>query len=124
KCIIDEVSSDPRIGDYYNNPSFGYGGYCLPKDTKQMLANYRDVPNDLIRAIVDSNATRKGFVSNQILREKPQVVGIYRLAMKTDSDNLRQAEIYDIMKQLRAEGVDVVIYEPSLEIDEFEGYRV
>ena len=124
KSIIDGVSLDPRIGDYYNNSSFGYGGYCLPKDTKQMLANYRDVPNNLIRAIVDSNATRKGFVSNQILREKPQVVGIYRLAMKTDSDNFRQAAIFDIMKQLRAEGVDVVIYEPSLEADEFEGYRV
>ena len=124
KSIIDGVSLDPRIGDYYNNPSFGYGGYCLPKDTKQMLANYRDVPNNLIRAIVDSNATRKGFISSQILREKPQVVGIYRLAMKTDSDNFRQAAIFDIMKQLRAEGVDVVIYEPSLEADEFEGYRV
>ena len=124
KSIIDGVSLDPRIGDYYNNPSFGYGGYCLPKDTKQMLANYRDVPNNLIRAIVDSNATRKAFVSNQILREIPQVVGIYRLAMKTDSDNFRQAAIFDIMKQLRAEGVDVVIYEPSIEADEFEGYRV
>lgn len=124
KSIIDGVSLDPRIGDYYNNPSFGYGGYCLPKDTKQMLANYRDVPNNLIRAIVDSNATRKNFISNQVLKHDPKVVGIHRLTMKTDSDNFRQAAIFDIMKQIRAEGVEVVIYEPSIEDNRFEGYRV
>lgn len=124
KAIIDGVSLDPRIGDYYNNPSFGYGGYCLPKDTKQLLANYKDVPNNLIRAIVESNATRKGFVADQVLSRDPQVVGIYRLAMKTDSDNFRQAAIFDIMKQIRAEGIEVVIYEPSLKAESFEGYRV
>lgn len=124
KAIIDGVSLDPRIGDYYNNPSFGYGGYCLPKDTKQLLANYKDVPNNLIRAIVDSNATRKGFVANQVLAKEPKVVGIYRLAMKTDSDNFRQAAIFDIMKEMRAEGVEVIIYEPSLNAVSFEGYRV
>lgn len=124
KSIIDGVSLDPRIGDYYNNPSFGYGGYCLPKDTKQMLANYKDVPNNLIRAIVDSNATRKDFISNQVLKHNPKVVGIHRLTMKTDSDNFRQAAIFDIMKQIRAEGVEVVIYEPSIEDNRFEGYRV
>lgn len=124
KAIIDGVSLDPRIGDYYNNPSFGYGGYCLPKDTKQLLANYKDVPNNLISAIVDSNATRKGFIADQVLANKPETVGVYRLAMKTDSDNFRQAAIFDIMKQIRAEGVEVVIYEPSLEADVFEGYRV
>lgn len=124
KAIIDGVSLDPRIGDYYNNPSFGYGGYCLPKDTKQLLANYKDVPNNLIRAIVDSNDTRKGFIADQVLDRKPQTVGIYRLAMKTDSDNFRQAAIFDIMKQLRAEGVEVIIYEPSLKAEVFEGYKV
>lgn len=124
KAIIDGVSLDPRIGDYYNNPSFGYGGYCLPKDTKQLLANYKDVPNNLIRAIVESNATRKGFIADQVLNRKPKTVGIYRLAMKTDSDNFRQAAIFDIMKQIRAEGVEVIIYEPSLKVEVFEGYRV
>ncbi|MFL2128257.1 nucleotide sugar dehydrogenase [Ruoffia sp. FAM 26255] len=122
--IIDGVSLDPRIGDYYNNPSFGYGGYCLPKDTKQMLANYRDVPNNLIRAIVDSNVTRKEFISSQILKQEPKVVGIHRLTMKTDSDNFRQAAIFDIMKQIRAEGVEVVIYEPTIKEETFEGYKV
>lgn len=124
KSIIDGVSLDPRIGDYYNNPSFGYGGYCLPKDTKQMLANYKDVPNNLIRAIVDSNVTRKEFISSQILIHEPKVVGIHRLTMKTDSDNFRQAAIFDIMKQIRAEGVEVVIYEPTIKEENFEGYRV
>src|SRR5699024_10076555 len=124
KSIIDGVSLDPRIGDYYNNPSFGYGGYCLPKDTKQMLANYKDVPNNLIRAIVDSNVTRKEFISSQILKQEPKVVGIHRLTMKTDSDNFRQAAIFDIMKQIRAEGVEVVIYEPTIKEENFEGYQV
>ncbi|MBA5730174.1 nucleotide sugar dehydrogenase [Aerococcaceae bacterium INB8] len=124
KSIIDGVSLDPRIGDYYNNPSFGYGGYCLPKDTKQMLANYRDVPNNLIRAIVESNATRKEFISSQILKRNPEVVGIHRLTMKTDSDNFRQAAIFDIMKKIRAEGVEVVIYEPTIKEEVFEGYNV
>ncbi|MBG9979287.1 nucleotide sugar dehydrogenase [Ruoffia tabacinasalis] len=124
KSIIDGVSLDPRIGDYYNNPSFGYGGYCLPKDTKQMLANYKDVPNNLIRAIVDSNVTRKEFISSQILKQEPKDVGIHRLTMKTDSDNFRQAAIFDIMKQIRAEGVEVVIYEPTIKEETFEGYRV
>lgn len=124
KSIIDGVSLDPRIGDYYNNPSFGYGGYCLPKDTKQMLANYRDVPNNLIRAIVESNTTRKDFISSQILKRDPKVVGIHRLTMKTDSDNFRQAAIFDIMKNIRAEGVEVVIYEPTMKEEEFEGYKV
>ncbi|MFL2141468.1 nucleotide sugar dehydrogenase [Ruoffia sp. FAM 26254] len=122
--IIDGVSLDPRIGDYYNNPSFGYGGYCLPKDTKQMLANYKDVPNNLIRAIVDSNVTRKEFISSQILKQEPKVVGIHRLTMKTESDNFRQAAIFDIMKQIRAEGVEVVIYEPTIKEETFEGYKV
>lgn len=124
KSIIDGVSLDPRIGDYYNNPSFGYGGYCLPKDTKQMLASYKDVPNNLIRAIVDSNVTRKEFISSQVLKREPKVVGIHRLTMKTDSDNFRQAAIFDIMKQIRAEGVEVVIYEPTIKEENFEGYRV
>ncbi len=124
KSIIDGVSLDPRIGDYYNNPSFGYGGYCLPKDTKQMLANYRDVPNNLIRAIMESNATRKEFITNQILKRKLEVVKIHRLTMKTDSDNFRQAAIFDIMKQIRAEGLEVVIYEPTIKEETFGGYRV
>src|SRR5699024_6607609 len=110
--------------DYYNNPSFGYGGYCLPKDTKQMLANYKDVPNNLIRAIVDSNVTRKEFISSQILKQEPKVVGIHRLTMKTDSYNFRQSAIFDIMKQIRAEGVEVAIYEPTIKEETFEGYRV
>lgn len=122
--IIDGVSLDPRIGDHYNNPSFGYGGYCLPKDTKQLLANYEDVPNNLIRAVVDSNATRKNFIADQIIKEEPEMVGIHRLTMKTDSDNFRQAAIFDIMKKIRSEGIEVVIYEPSIEGEEFEKYRV
>lgn len=107
-----------------NNPSFGYGGYCLPKDTKQMLANYRGVPNNLIRAIVESNATRKEFISNQILKRKPEVVGLHRLTMKTDSDNFRQAAIFNIMKQIRAEGVEVVIYEPRLKKKTLKGIEL
>ena len=122
--IIDGVCLDPRIGGHYNNPSFGYGGYCLPKDTKQLLANYADVPNNIIRAIVDSNKTRKEFIAGQILRRCPATVGIFRLTMKAHSDNFRQSSIQDVMKLLRGEGVRVVIYEPTLQTDAFEGYEV
>lgn len=124
KQIIQGISLDPRIGDFYNNPSFGYGGYCLPKDTKQLLANFNTVPQNLIQAIVDSNRTRKEFVAHQILAKQPKTVGIYRLTMKANSDNFRQSSIQDIMKLLRGEGVDVVIYEPTLTTDEFERFRV
>lgn len=124
KQIIQGISLDPRIGDFYNNPSFGYGGYCLPKDTKQLLANFNSVPQNLIQAIVDSNRTRKEFIANQILSKKPKTVGIYRLTMKANSDNFRQSSIQDIMKILRGEGVEVVIYEPTLTADDFEHFRV
>ena len=114
KSIIDGVCSDSRIGSYYNNPSFGYGGYCLPKDTKQLKANYKDVPNQVISAIVDANSTRKDFISDSIISKRPRVVGIYRLAMKTGSDNLRASSIQGIMRRIRAAGIEMVIYEPML----------
>ena len=122
--IIDGVCLDPRIGSHYNNPSFGYGGYCLPKDTKQLLANYEKVPQNMMSAIVESNRTRKDHITEMILAREPRVVGIYRLTMKTDSDNFRQSAIRGIMKRLRGEGVRLVIYEPTLRQEQFEGDRV
>ena len=124
KDIIDGVCLDPRIGSHYNNPSFGYGGYCLPKDTKQLLANYKDVPQNMIEAIVTSNKTRKKHIADEILKRNPKVVGVYRLTMKSGSDNFRASAIQDVISILKENGVNIIIYEPTIKDNTFNGYEV
>ena len=124
KQIINGICLDPRIGDFYNNPSFGYGGYCLPKDTKQLLANYSEIPNNIIRAVVEATRTRKEFIADQILKMKPKVVGIYRLTMKANSDNFRQSSIQGVIKRLKAKGTDIIIYEPAIHEETFYQNKV